>query len=74
MRPGPGVIATDLLSRTHPAGTERRLELDRSIPAGHVGEPVDIVDDVSFFLSGQPRLVTGQVLYVCGGASLIVTM
>jgi NAD(P)-dependent dehydrogenase (short-subunit alcohol dehydrogenase family) len=68
----PGVIATDLLAKTHPAGTERRLELERSIPAGHVGEPADIADAVSFFLSARARFVTGQVLYVCGGASLIV--
>jgi len=68
---GPGVIATELLANTHPPGTERRHALERSIPAGHVGEPDDIAGAVSFFLSCGARYVTGQVLYVCGGTSLV---
>lgn len=68
---GPGVIATEPLAKTHPPGTERRLDLEHSIPAGHVGEPGDIAAAVSFFLSTDARYVTGQVLYVCGGTSLV---
>lgn len=68
---GPGVVATGLLERTHPPGSPVRQELERSIPAGHVGEPGDIAAAVSFFLSREARYVTGQVLYVCGGTSLV---
>ena len=55
----------------HPPGTEHRQALERSIPAGHVGEPDDIAGAVSFFLSRGARYVTDQVLYVCGGTSFV---
>jgi len=68
---GPGVIDTDLLARTFPPLSERREALERSIPAGHIGAPEDISGAVSFFLAEATRYVTGQVLYVCGGTSLV---
>jgi 3-oxoacyl-[acyl-carrier protein] reductase len=68
---GPGVIGTDLLARTFPEGSERRLALERSIPAGRIGEPEDIAGAVSYFLGADARYVTGQILYVCGGTSII---
>ena len=39
---GPGVIDTDLLAKTFPPGTDKRVALEQSIPMGHVGETADI--------------------------------
>lgn len=71
---GPGVIATELLANTFPPGTDKRRDLERSIPLGHVGETTDIAAAVSFFLRDEARYVTGQVLYVCGGTSIMAAM
>jgi 3-oxoacyl-[acyl-carrier protein] reductase len=35
-----------------------------------VGEPGDVARAVSFFVHPDNGFITGQVLYVCGGASL----
>ena len=35
-----------------------------------VGEPGDVARAVAFFADPGNSFVTGQVLYVCGGASL----
>lgn len=71
---GPGVIGTDLLARTFPEGSERRQALERSIPVGRIGEPDDIAGAVSYFLGTDARYVTGQILYVCGGTSIVAAI
>lgn len=71
---GPGVINTDLLAKTFPLGTDKRVELERSIPMGHVGETTDIASAVSFFLRDEARYITGQILYVCGGTSIMAAL
>ena len=71
---GPGVINTDLLAKTFPLGTDKRVELERSIPMGHVGETADIASAVSFFLRDEARYITGQILYVCGGTSIMAAI
>lgn len=71
---GPGVINTDLLAKTFPLGTDKRVELERSIPMGHVGETADIASAVSFFLRDEARYITGQILYVCGGTSVMAAI
>lgn len=67
---GPGVIGTDLLNRTFPKGTKEREALENSIPAKKIGSADDIGAAVSFFLRQENSFVTGQVMYVCGGASV----
>jgi NAD(P)-dependent dehydrogenase (short-subunit alcohol dehydrogenase family) len=37
---------------------------------GRLGRPEDVANAVMFFASPQSGFVTGQVLYVCGGASV----
>ena len=71
---GPGVINTELLAKTFPPGTDRRVELERSIPIGHIGETADIASAVSFFLREETRYITGQILYVCGGTSIMAAI
>lgn len=48
---------------------ERRAERGRSVPLGHVGEPRDIADVISFLCSDDARYVSGQVIYVDGGVT-----
>jgi 3-oxoacyl-[acyl-carrier protein] reductase len=37
------------------------------IPVARVGDPADIANAVSFFVSESSSFVNGQVLYVAGG-------
>jgi len=66
----PGPIHTDMFYDVIPAGSEREQKLAASIPVKRVGEPADVTRAVSFFVDPDGGFVTGQVLYVCGGASL----
>jgi 3-oxoacyl-[acyl-carrier protein] reductase len=66
----PGPIHTDMFYDVIPAGSERERQLAASIPLRRVGEPGDVARAVSFFADPDNSFVTGQVLYVCGGASL----
>src|SRR6185436_3916020 len=66
----PGPIHTDMFYDVIPAGSERERRLAASIPVQRIGEPDDVARAVSFFVDPANSFVTGQVLYVCGGASL----
>jgi NAD(P)-dependent dehydrogenase (short-subunit alcohol dehydrogenase family) len=66
----PGPIHTDMFYDVIPAGSERERQLAASIPVRRVGEPGDVSRAVAFFADPDNSFVTGQVLYVCGGASL----
>jgi NAD(P)-dependent dehydrogenase (short-subunit alcohol dehydrogenase family) len=66
----PGPVHTEMFYDVIPAGSEREQKLAASIPVGRVGEPGDVARAVSFFIHPDAGFITGQVLYVCGGASL----
>jgi 3-oxoacyl-[acyl-carrier protein] reductase len=66
----PGPIHTDMFYDVIPAGSEKERQLAASIPVKRVGEPGDVARAVSFFAEPGSGFITGQVLYVCGGASL----
>ena len=66
----PGPIHTDMFYDVIPAGSERERALAASIPVRRVGEPADVARAVAFFADPASSFITGQVLYVCGGASL----
>jgi NAD(P)-dependent dehydrogenase (short-subunit alcohol dehydrogenase family) len=66
----PGPVHTDMFYDVIPAGSEREQRLAASIPVQRIGEPDDVARAVSFFVDPANSFVTGQVLYVCGGASL----
>ena len=66
----PGPIDTDLFNKNNPVGSEiRQQKLDR-IPLGRIGDPDDVANAVSFFLSPKSGFITGQTLFICGGSSL----
>src|SRR5436853_484851 len=54
----------------HKAGANRAKKLAQSIPLGRLGKSADVARAVSFFSSPDADFITGQTLYVCGGASI----
>jgi NAD(P)-dependent dehydrogenase (short-subunit alcohol dehydrogenase family) len=66
----PGPVHSEMFYDVIPAGSEREQKLAASIPVGRIGEPQDVARTVSFFIAPDAGFITGQVLYVCGGASI----
>ncbi|MGL1833900.1 SDR family NAD(P)-dependent oxidoreductase [Rhodocyclaceae bacterium SMB388] len=66
----PGPIKTDMFHDVVPEGSEREAALARNIPVGRIGLPGDVTRAVMFFADPANGFVTGQTLYVCGGASV----
>jgi 3-oxoacyl-[acyl-carrier protein] reductase len=67
--PGP-IRATEMFHEIIPAGSERETALASAIPVKRLGEASDVANAVGFFLKPETGFVTGQTLYVCGGASV----
>jgi 3-oxoacyl-[acyl-carrier protein] reductase len=67
--PGP-IGGTEMFHEIVPAGSAREAALAKAIPVGRVGTPEDVANAVMFFAAREASFVTGQVLYVCGGASV----
>jgi 3-oxoacyl-[acyl-carrier protein] reductase len=66
----PGPIRTDMFHDVIEAGSERERALAASMPVRRLGEADDVARAVAFFADPANGFVTGQVLYVCGGASV----
>ena len=66
----PGPIETDMFHEVIPQGSPKAGQLARSIPVGRIGRPDDVARAVMFFSNRDADFVTGQALYVCGGASI----
>jgi len=67
--PGP-IQGTHMFHEIVPAGSEREAALAAAIPMRRLGRPEDVASAVLFFAGRESAFVTGQVLYVCGGASV----
>ena len=67
--PGP-IRGTEMFHAVVPADSEREHKLADAIPVKRLGTPEDVARAVGFFVSPHNGFVTGQVLYVCGGASV----
>jgi 3-oxoacyl-[acyl-carrier protein] reductase len=66
----PGPVETDMFHEVIPAGSPKLDQLARAIPVGRIGRPDDVARAVMFFSSRDADFITGQALYVCGGASI----
>jgi NAD(P)-dependent dehydrogenase (short-subunit alcohol dehydrogenase family) len=53
-----------------PVGSEREAALARAIPVRRLGRSDDVARAVMFFAAPESSFITGQLLYVCGGASV----
>ncbi|HET7328260.1 MAG TPA: 3-oxoacyl-ACP reductase FabG [Nocardioidaceae bacterium] len=67
----PGFIATDMTAATAErvgvSFDDFKAAVAKEVPVERVGEPEDIANAVSFFVSEASSYVSGQVLYVAGG-------
>ncbi len=66
----PGPTLTDNFWGIVPKDSEAQHTMADRIPVKRLGTREDIANAVAFFLDEKSSFVTGQVLYVCGGASL----
>lgn len=66
----PGPIITDMFHEIIPADSPKKAELAQQIPVKRLGTAEDVAHAVSFLLSPDSGFITGQTLYVCGGASI----
>jgi NAD(P)-dependent dehydrogenase (short-subunit alcohol dehydrogenase family) len=67
----PGPILTDNFWSIIPKDSEQQDKMARSVPVGRLGSREDVAHAIEFFLDERSSYVTGQVLYVCGGTSLV---
>ena len=66
----PGPIETDNFYSVIPRGSAQVEKAAQAIPVRRLGQPDDVARAVMFFADRDAGFVTGQVLYVCGGASV----
>lgn len=67
----PGMIDTPL----HRQSTEEEVGFRmRSQPMGKVGTPRQVTNAVEYFVDEENWFTTGQVLYVCGGMSVLASL
>lgn len=67
----PGLIATPMTQGLISRAEEKGVRMRSLIPAGYVGKPSDVGAVAAFLVSESARYVTGQVIDVCGGRSLV---
>ncbi len=67
----PGPILTNNFWGIVPKGSEQQERMARNVPVGRLGSREDVAHAIEFFLDTRSDFVTGQVLYVCGGTSLV---
>lgn len=66
----PGYVETDL-TRAYLERDDNRARLEHLVPAGRLGTLDEVTGPVLFLASRQARYVTGHVLYVDGGRTLV---
>jgi len=69
----PGPVQTELWDRLHEGEKGKNVTdaVIKAIPFRRLGTPEDVADVVAFFASEDSRFVTGQVLSVDGGLTMI---
>lgn len=66
----PGPTVTPMLTADIPAESETARKIAASLPMRRLGEADDVARAVAFFADPRNSWVTGQNLFVCGGASV----
>jgi 3-oxoacyl-[acyl-carrier protein] reductase len=66
----PGPILTDNFWSIVPKDSERQQKIADQLPVRRIGTVEDVSRAVLFFAEPEAGYLTGQVLFVCGGASL----
>lgn len=66
----PGPVLTENFWGIVPKDGELQQKIAEGVPVRRIGKVEDISNAAMFFLDEASGFVTGQILYVCGGASL----
>ncbi|APR95795.1 short-chain dehydrogenase [Pandoraea thiooxydans] len=66
----PGPTETELFRANNPPGSEGERRYLAGVPMGRFGKPEDIAAAIAFLLSDDAGFITGQTLFVDGGASI----
>lgn len=66
----PGPTETQLFRANNPPGSEGENRYLSGVPMGRFGQPEEIAAAISFLLSESSGFITGQTLFVDGGASI----
>ncbi|MBY4869272.1 SDR family NAD(P)-dependent oxidoreductase [Burkholderia sp. Bp9017] len=66
----PGPTETELFRSNNAPGSEGERRYLSAVPMGRFGKPEEIAATVEFLLSAEAAFMTGQTLYVDGGASI----
>lgn len=66
----PGPIRTDNFWGIVPKDSDQEADLAARMPVGRLGTPEDVTHAFLFFADPKAGFVTGQTLFVCGGASV----
>jgi 2-hydroxycyclohexanecarboxyl-CoA dehydrogenase len=69
----PGPVQTELWDSLHEGEKGKKVTeaVTRAIPLRRLGTPEDVADVVAFFVSHDSRYLTGQVLSIDGGLTMI---
>jgi NAD(P)-dependent dehydrogenase (short-subunit alcohol dehydrogenase family) len=66
----PGPTETELFRANNPPGSQSAERYMSQIPLGRIGAPAEIAAAIAFLASEGAGFITGQTLFVDGGASL----
>jgi 3-oxoacyl-[acyl-carrier protein] reductase len=66
----PGPVITAQFRANTPVGDPMEQKIAESLPVKRIGRPKDISRVATFLAAAESDFITGQTLYVCGGASL----
>ncbi|WP_197063345.1 MULTISPECIES: SDR family oxidoreductase [Pantoea] len=66
----PGPTETELFRANNPPGSSGEARYLKSVPMNRFGKPDEIAATIAFLLSEDAAFMTGQTLYVDGGASI----
>jgi NAD(P)-dependent dehydrogenase (short-subunit alcohol dehydrogenase family) len=66
----PGPIETELYAATNPPGSASAARHLASVPMQRLGKPSEVAAAVRFLVSDSASFITGQTIFVDGGASI----
>jgi 3-oxoacyl-[acyl-carrier protein] reductase len=66
----PGPTETELFRQNNPPGSDGERRYLSNVPMGRFGKPDEIAAAIEFLLSEDASFITGQTLFVDGGASI----